>query len=71
MDRILEQGTDYFLLETDGARGRLWHQLQPNIEKPIYLDDQAVLLSAEQVRQALAAQDELRARRTGLTRPSL
>jgi hypothetical protein len=55
-DRILEQGTDYFLLETDGARGRLWHQLQPNIEKPLYLDYQAVLLSAKQVRHALIAQ---------------
>ena len=52
MDRILEQGTDYFLMETDGAKGRLWHQLRPNIEKPLYLDDQAVLISAKQVRLA-------------------
>ena len=26
MDRILGQGTDYFLMETDGARGQLWQQ---------------------------------------------
>jgi hypothetical protein len=53
IDRILARGTDYFLLETEGERGQLWIALRPYIEKPLYLDEQAVLLSAEQVRQAL------------------
>ncbi len=56
LDRILGQGTDYFLMETDGARGQLWHKLQPNVDKPLYLDGQAVILSAAQVRKALADQ---------------
>jgi hypothetical protein len=55
MDRILTRGTDYFLLETTGARGRLWSHLQRTIPSPLYLDDQSVLLSADQVRRALVA----------------
>jgi hypothetical protein len=54
LNRILNQGTDYFLIETDGARGRLWRKLQPNIASPLYLDQQVVILSSAQVRQALA-----------------
>jgi hypothetical protein len=54
MDRILGQGTDYFLIETWGARGQLWQKLRPNVDKPLYLDGQAVILSAAQVRAALA-----------------
>ena len=53
VDRILGKGTDYFLLETTGPRGRLWTQLQTSIDSPLYLDHQAVLLSATQVRAAL------------------
>jgi hypothetical protein len=55
MERILARQTDYFLLETTGARGQLWQWLRPRIDQPLYRDDQAVLLSAIQVRQALAA----------------
>ncbi|CAN5415913.1 hypothetical protein BH10PLA2_BH10PLA2_22600 [soil metagenome] len=54
LNRILDKGTDYFLLETEGARGQLWQHLRPNIPDPLYLDSQAVVLSATQVRKALA-----------------
>ena len=56
MDRILGQGTDYFLIETDGARGQLWQRLRPDLGTPLYLDNQAVVLSATQVRRALVEQ---------------
>jgi hypothetical protein len=51
LERVLGQGTDYFLLETWGARGALWQSLHPYVQQPIYCDDKSVLLSAEQVRQ--------------------
>ena len=55
LQRVLEDyRTDYFLLETAGERGELWRILQTAISAPIYLDAQTVLLSAEQVRYALA-----------------
>jgi hypothetical protein len=57
LDRVLEHGTDYFLLETTGARGQLWHELQPHVGAPLYLDEKTVLLSAAQVRGALARLD--------------
>ena len=52
--RVLDEyPTDYFLLETWGARSALWHALQPHISDPLYRDDKAVLLTAEQVRQGV------------------
>lgn len=52
--RVLDEyHTDYFLLETTGGRAALWQDMQPHIAQPLYLDDQAVLLSAGQVRQWL------------------
>ena len=53
MSRILSQGTDYFLLETQGPRGQLWLFLHDRVEKPLYLDSHTVLLSSQQVRDAL------------------
>jgi hypothetical protein len=54
LERVCEAGTDYFLLETTGARGQLWRTLQPVVPQPLYLDSKAVLLGAEQVQTALA-----------------
>jgi hypothetical protein len=54
LERVLAHGTDYFLLETNGPRGRLWRAVEPYIDAPLYLDEQTVLLRAEQVRQAAA-----------------
>ncbi len=54
LERILAQGTDYFLLETSGARGQLWRALEPHIGTPLYRDAQAVLLSTAQVRAGVA-----------------
>jgi hypothetical protein len=54
LERVLAQGTDYFLLETTGPRGQLWHTLEPHIREPLYLDSQSVLLSSAQVRLATA-----------------
>ncbi len=52
--RVLDQyRTDFFLLETTGARGALWRDLQKHIGPPLYLDEQAVLVSAGQFRQWL------------------
>jgi hypothetical protein len=52
LDRVLAQGTDYFLLETAGPRGTLWHAFEPFLGAPLYVDDLCVLLSADQVRRA-------------------
>jgi hypothetical protein len=60
LKRVFAYGTDYFLLETTGPRGQLWHALQPYIEQPLYCDNRAVVLSAEQVRQGLARLDHAR-----------
>jgi hypothetical protein len=55
LDRVLDQyHTDYFLLESSGARGQLWRSLQPHVGQPLYCDNQAVVLSAGQVRQGVA-----------------
>jgi hypothetical protein len=54
LERILAKGTDYFLLETTGARGQFWHAIQPYVDQPLYRDEQTVLLSADQVRNAWA-----------------
>jgi hypothetical protein len=53
LDRVFGYGTDYFLLETTGPRGQLWQAIQPHTGEPLYLDEQTVLLRAEQVRHAL------------------
>lgn len=54
MGRVLDQyHTDYFLLETHGPRGALWQTLKPHVGQPLFLDEQAVLLSAAQVRRGL------------------
>jgi hypothetical protein len=53
MDRVLACGTDYFLLQKDGPCGVLWQALCPHISKPLYADDTTVLLSRDQVIEAL------------------
>ena len=53
LQRVLGYGTDYFLLQTTGGRGELWRALRPHISRPLYLDDEAVLLSREQLLRAL------------------
>lgn len=58
LERVLAHGTDYFLLETTGPRGKFWRTFQPYVERPLYCDGQTVLLSAEQVQNALARFDD-------------
>ncbi len=56
MSRVLNQfPTKYFLLETTGSRGQLWRSLKPHIATPLFVDEQCVLLTADQVRDALPA----------------
>jgi hypothetical protein len=58
LDRVLDEyRTDYFLLETTGPRSQLWRSLQPHVSRPLYCDDQAVLLSADQVRRGVLRLD--------------
>jgi hypothetical protein len=58
LDRVLNEfRTDYFVLETTGPRGQLWRSLRPHVGKPLYCDEQAVVLSAAQVRSGLARMD--------------
>ncbi len=52
--RVLDRGTDYFLLETTGPRGELWRTLRPGAGEPLYLDEHTVLLGRAQVVQAAA-----------------
>ena len=53
LDRILNQyPTDYFVLETTGARGELWRHLQPLVgNESVYVDQQTVVLRADTVRR--------------------
>jgi hypothetical protein len=54
LDRVLDEyQTKFFLLETDGPRGELWRSLQPHVGRPLYLDEQAVLLTEAQVREGV------------------
>jgi hypothetical protein len=53
MERVLDYGTDYFLLETNGDRAALWRALKSHVDTPLYRDDATVLLSREQVAQSL------------------
>jgi hypothetical protein len=58
LTRILTVGTDYFLLEKNGPRSRLWHELAPVLPGgPLYADEQVVILSRAQVEGALAKLD--------------
>jgi hypothetical protein len=59
LERVLGHGTDYFLLETTGGRGRLWQALSGYVQ-PLYLDERTVLLRAEQVSEAVARIDDVR-----------
>jgi hypothetical protein len=47
---VLDAGTDYLLLETNGPSGALWQTIQGQVT-PLYLDADTVLLSAEQLRR--------------------
>jgi hypothetical protein len=54
LERVLDEyRTDYFLLETTGARGTLWQAIKTHVATPLYVDEQAVLLSAAQVRRGV------------------
>jgi len=54
--RVLDLGTDYFLLETNGPSGALWRALEGHVE-PLYRDADTVLLRAEGVRSWAERQD--------------
>jgi len=55
LNRVLNEfPTEYFLLETWGVRGALWHALEPHISEPLYRDGKSVLVTAEQVRRGVA-----------------
>jgi hypothetical protein len=58
LQRVLASGTDYFLLEPQGVRGKMWEALQPYIQEPLYADEQAVLVSTAQVKNAFARLNE-------------
>jgi hypothetical protein len=56
LTRVLDEyHTDYFLLETTGARGALWHTIKECVGTPLFVDEQSVLLSAKQLRCGVAA----------------
>jgi hypothetical protein len=59
LDRVLnEYATDYFVLETYGPRGELWRRLKPVLGcKVVYLDDQTVVMRADDVRRAILQAD--------------
>lgn len=58
LERALhEYEADYFLLETTGARGELWRELQGHIDDPVFQEEKSVLLTANQVRRAIAAEE--------------
>jgi hypothetical protein len=58
LERVIAFGTDYFLLETTGARGRLWESLHDHGAEALYCDDETVLVSASQVQKLLAEPTE-------------
>jgi len=54
LHRVLDEyQTEYFLLETTGARGALWFQLKDAVGTPLFLDNQSVLLTAAQIRRGI------------------
>jgi hypothetical protein len=61
LERVLKGETQYFLLETTGARGNLWHLLKEHKAEHLYLDEQTVLLEAAEVYEALARWQEQQA----------
>lgn len=52
LDRVLEKGTEYFLLPTEGADGELWRRVERFAGQPLYRDERFVILSAEQIAKA-------------------
>ncbi len=48
---VLDGETEYFLLETTGPRGSLWHNLKRHKVIPLYEGERAVLLTAVEMRQ--------------------
>jgi hypothetical protein len=55
LQRVLDLGTDYLVLEKNDTPGALWRQLEPHAT-PLYQDAELVLLRAEQVRPLLSSQ---------------
>jgi hypothetical protein len=56
LERVLnDYGTDYFLLETTGARAALGRLVKEHGLSPLYEDERTVLLTATQIRQATNA----------------
>lgn len=58
LDRVLADGTDYLMLDVTGPRGTLWASLKPHIGSPIVLDEQVVVISADQARAGLRGIDQ-------------
>jgi hypothetical protein len=55
LHRVLDEyPTDFLLLETNGPRGELWQYLRHRNAVPLYLDDETVLLSADELRQLMS-----------------
>jgi hypothetical protein len=52
--KIEASGTDYFFLEVSGPRGKLWEYIEDHVSDPLYLDDQCVLLTTQQVHDAVS-----------------
>jgi hypothetical protein len=64
LKRVLDKyHTDYLLLETTGVRGQLWRSLQPHVSNPLYLDEETVVLTADQVRRGVEKMDHALAAR--------
>jgi hypothetical protein len=59
MDRVLDEyRTDYFILETKGARGELWRSLQSSVGgDAIYQDEQTVVLTSDTVRRGMQSRE--------------
>jgi hypothetical protein len=58
LDRVLAQGTDYFLLPVRDPQGlsyRLWDLLAPHIPHPLYRDEKYAIVTAAQVKEAAKA----------------
>jgi len=54
LERVMRQGTQYFLLPVQGADGELWRRVEPKIPQPLYRDERFVILTAQQVNEALS-----------------
>jgi hypothetical protein len=62
LQKVMDAGTEYYLLETQGGRGALWTVLRPHVGDPLYLDDKVALLTSEQVRRGLRQLDAAKMR---------